>query len=139
LISLSAVWNKSNIKLQLTRNNSLAMCQEKPHLLTILNSLSFTLNENSVVWVWISTGIYTIRSLYNFLFWASLFNCLSLFGLLRFLFKHKLFLWIIFNNKILTRDNLCKKGWIRDSSCVFYMGQEMMDHLFFHYPIISDF
>jgi hypothetical protein len=57
----------NNIKLNLTLGVSLAMRQEKTQFLAILNSLTFTLNKNFVVWLWKPTSVYTNKSLYIFL------------------------------------------------------------------------
>jgi hypothetical protein len=67
LVSLNDVWNMNNIKLNLTLGVSLAMRQEKTQFLAILNSLTFTLNKNFVVWLWKPTSVYTNKSLYIFL------------------------------------------------------------------------
>jgi zinc-binding in reverse transcriptase len=46
--------------------------------------------------------------------------------------KIKNFLWLISKNKILTKDNLRKRGWIGDSKCVFCQEDETINHLFLH-------
>jgi zinc-binding in reverse transcriptase len=43
------------------------------------------------------------------------------------------------HNKILTKDNLKKRGWSGDHSCVFCSNPESVDHLFFHCPFVIDF
>jgi zinc-binding in reverse transcriptase len=42
------------------------------------------------------------------------------------------------HNKMLTKDNLCKRRWIGDSSCVFCSARETVD-LFFNCPFMFDF
>jgi zinc-binding in reverse transcriptase len=53
--------------------------------------------------------------------------------------KNKFFLWMTLHNKILTKDNLRKRGWSGDQNCVFCTSPESVDHLFFHYPFVVDF
>ena len=41
------------------------------------------------------------------------------------------FLWLMFNNKSLTRDNLAKRRHVEDMTCVFCSELETIQHLFF--------
>jgi cyanate permease len=41
------------------------------------------------------------------------------------------FLWLLANNKTLTRDNLAKRREVNDPSCLFCNEQESVVHLFF--------
>jgi hypothetical protein len=42
-----------------------------------------------------------------------------------------IFLWLLVNNKTLTRDNLVKRRNLDDKTCVFYNEPESVTHLFF--------
>jgi hypothetical protein len=42
-----------------------------------------------------------------------------------------IFLWLLANNKLLTRDNLLKRKKLDDVSCLFCSELESMCHLFF--------
>jgi hypothetical protein len=42
------------------------------------------------------------------------------------------FLWLLFKNKLLTRDNLEKRQKLEDLTCVFYTEKESIHHLFFY-------
>ena len=55
------------------------------------------------------------------------------------------FLWLLANNKILTRDNLAKRRTVDDLTCLFCSEDETCHHLFFDcfvaklvWPVISD-
>jgi hypothetical protein len=41
-------------------------------------------------------------------------------------------LWLLANNKTLTRDNLAKRKEIYDLSCLLYNEKEFVTHLFFN-------
>jgi hypothetical protein len=41
-----------------------------------------------------------------------------------------IFLWLLANNKTLTRDNLAKRREVEDGSCLFCIEQESTKHLF---------
>jgi zinc-binding in reverse transcriptase len=138
--SLSEVWNGGQIKLNLSRGVSIAMRHEKSQLLSILQNLRFTQSDDLAVWVWEPTGLYTIKSLYTFLCFGGVKTYLSKsVWSLKIPLKHKLFLWMLLNNKILTKDNLCKRNWTGDITCVFCSAPESVDHLFFKCPFISTF
>jgi hypothetical protein len=42
-----------------------------------------------------------------------------------------IFLWLLANNKTLTRDNLAKRKHVDDTSCLFCNEKESVSHLFF--------
>lgn len=45
--------------------------------------------------------------------------------------KVKIFVWIVLHRKVLTVDNLRKRGWSGEESCVFCLDvSETVDHLF---------
>ncbi len=46
--------------------------------------------------------------------------------------KIKIFLWLVLKNRILTKDNLFKRGWRKcDKLCQFCDKEESIQHLFF--------
>jgi hypothetical protein len=46
-------------------------------------------------------------------------------------YKIKIFLWLIENNVVLTRDNMLKRKRVGDPTCQFCKENETNDHLFF--------
>lgn len=52
--------------------------------------------------------------------------------------KIKFFLWLLNRKSILTRDNLLKRGWKGDKTCVFCGKDESIDHLFFSCSVAID-
>lgn len=45
--------------------------------------------------------------------------------------KIKVFLWLMTRKSILTKDNLVRRGWMGNKSCVFCGQDKTIDHLFF--------
>lgn len=43
----------------------------------------------------------------------------------------KIFLWMVINNAILTKDNMIKRKWPGDPTCFFCKSTESVDHLLF--------
>ena len=54
----------------------------------------------------------------------------SLFGLLKYHLRLRFFLLLTKQNKILTRDNLSKRGWILPHNCVLCLHDESVNYLF---------
>jgi len=46
--------------------------------------------------------------------------------------KIKIFMWLLMNDAILTKDNLLKRKWQGDPTCYFCDEPESISHLFFH-------
>jgi hypothetical protein len=49
--------------------------------------------------------------------------------------KIKMFLWLILNNAILTKDNMIKRNWVGDPPCYFCDKEETITHLLFQCSI----
>lgn len=47
------------------------------------------------------------------------------------------FLWLLFNNRSLTRDNLAKRKKIEDKTCLFCCEEEFVQHLFFDCVVVK--
>jgi hypothetical protein len=45
--------------------------------------------------------------------------------------KMKIFLWLMLNNAVLTKDNMVKRKWLGDPTCYFCDHNETLSHLFF--------
>jgi len=45
--------------------------------------------------------------------------------------KIKIFLWLMYNNAVLTKDNMIKRKWTGDLTCYFCDKVENLSHLFF--------
>lgn len=51
--------------------------------------------------------------------------------------KIKIFLWLMANNAVLTRDNMKKRKWNGDSLCIFCNEEETISHLFFKSAVVK--
>jgi hypothetical protein len=48
------------------------------------------------------------------------------------------FLWLLANNKLLSRDNLAKRQHVPDPSCMFCYEEESVTHLFFECVVAKE-
>jgi hypothetical protein len=46
-------------------------------------------------------------------------------------YKIKIFLWMVENKAILTKDNMVRRNWVGDNTCQFCDKEETISHLFF--------
>jgi hypothetical protein len=103
-------------------------------LVQIASSISFTGEEDAIVWQFNSSGRYSIQSLY------AIVNNKG--RGLRLVFtpvmwkihmpsRIHIFLRLLPNNKTLTRGNLAKRRTVDDMTCLFCMEPETIRHLFF--------
>jgi len=92
-------------------------------------------NTNDVVsWKRNTKGIFSTRSAYDFL--TSNDSGLSFSHIWKAKIPHriKIFMWLLENNAVLTKDNLIKRNWSRSPTCYFCPSPENIDHLFFQCP-----
>jgi zinc-binding in reverse transcriptase len=53
--------------------------------------------------------------------------------------KIKIFVWLVLQRKVLTKDILLRRGWSSSSSCVFFSYLEIFDHIFIHCSFSCNF
>jgi len=52
--------------------------------------------------------------------------------------KIKIFMWLLMNDAILTKDNLLKRKWQGDPTCYFCDEPESISHLFFSIAMLQN-
>ena len=62
-------------------------------------------------------------------------DTLITFGKPKIPYKIKIFMWLVENNAILTKNNLIWRHWVGDPICQFCTAHETIDHLFFQCPV----
>jgi hypothetical protein len=97
----------------------------------ILMSCALGSQKDEPVWVWGKNKSYSVKSMYSHL-------CSGIGGgANRRIWKSKLppkikvFMWLINQNAILTKDNLMRRNWQGGLSCSFCNLNESINHMFF--------
>ncbi|TVU47444.1 hypothetical protein EJB05_07047, partial [Eragrostis curvula] len=127
---------------------TVAECAENGWTLSFLNlpnilhaqwyQLASKLNEHLLStevdrakWLWTPSGKFTVRSMYDHLTRND--NGLSHKHIWKAKIpqKIKIFMWLIENDAILTKDNMVKRKWQGDPTCYFCSQEETLDHLLF--------
>jgi hypothetical protein len=99
--------------------------------------LNFSLSNepDKISWIFEKSGRFSVKSVYNGLTKndSGLYHKKIWKG--KIPPKIKFFMWLLTNDAILTRDNLVKRKWVGDPSCLFCDSAESVDHLFFQCPV----
>jgi hypothetical protein len=97
----------------------------------IAQSISFDGTKDSLIWIWKASGSYSVKSMYDVIKFGGItpvnIHCV---WKLKVPQKIDFFLWLLFHNKLLTRDNLVKRQNVDDLTCVFCNKVESCQHLF---------
>ena len=141
LLTVSNAFHNNSLSIQFTRQLTGVLLIEWNHL-SAFYSLSIPCSVNSgsdtIHWRWTATGLFTVHSLYIWLDYGGIRDKdYRTLWKTKIPLKIKIFTWLVKEGKILTKDNLAKKGWIGDHKCHFCNENETIDHLFVTCPLIS--
>jgi hypothetical protein len=90
---------------------------------------------DKVRWLLTRSGDFSVKSLYLYLSARRInFPCKVLWKL-RIQLRIKVFCWLVIKNRVLTRDNLKKRGRKGKGLCEFCDNLESQNHLFFGCPL----
>jgi zinc-binding in reverse transcriptase len=90
------------------------------------------------VWRWSSNGIFSVHSLYTWLYFGGVPNHdFDALWSTNMSLKINFFVWLVRNKKVLTKMNLAKQCWNGCTQCVFCDMDESVDHLFVSCPFIN--
>jgi len=100
-----------------------------------MSVFQFTDIPDSVIWKLEKKGTFSVKTVYNGLSRSETGIYHKRIWKGRIPAKIKIFLWLISNDAILTKENLKKRKWQGDPQCVFCDNLETTDHLFFPCPV----
>jgi len=92
---------------------------------------SFEYANDIPVWKWNKSNLFSTKSVYEFLTKEDSRKHFKHIWKAKILYKIKIFMWLVENNAILTKDNLICRHWVGDPACYFCLGDETSDHIFF--------
>jgi hypothetical protein len=130
--TIAKLWDGRQLKVTLRRCFSNKLLLEWYEIMKIAQTLNLSGEEDSVVWQYEASGVYSVSSLYAIInFTGVLPVYVQAVWKLKLPPKIHLFLWLVSHNKVLTRDNLVKRQNIDDLTCVFCSEPESNLYLFF--------
>lgn len=134
--SVAQVWGGTSLKLTFTRCVDEVLIAEWFDLLNFVKLVALTSHSDTPIWLLEPTGSYFVRSLYKMINFGGISSELR-----DSIWKIKVppnihvFLWLVINNKTLTRDNLAKRRHVDDLTWVFFTELESIQHLFFDWIV----
>ena len=131
-MSIGDVWDGSDLKISFRRGVNNTVMQEWMSLVAIVESITYTNDCDSIVWTFSSSGKFSVQSMYNIVSFRGIQPVYTpVVWNLHVPPRIHIFLWLLTNNKTLTRNNLAKRQKVEDLSCLFCSEPETVQHLFF--------
>jgi zinc-binding in reverse transcriptase len=122
--------------LSFNRNLTVTLNTQLLELYNKLAQVQLGTEEDSITWRWSNSGVFTTNSYYYWLEFGGIKSPQFQITWSAYIsLKIKIFLWLVQKNKILTKENLRKRGWQGDTKCIFYNELETTEHLFVHCSI----
>jgi hypothetical protein len=101
----------------------------------LLSAFAITENEDKPKWSWNKNGCFSVKSMYTHMFNNEADSPNKKIWRAKIPLKIKIFMWLIHQNAILTKENLLKRKWQGDPKCRFCSDPESINHLFFECPM----
>jgi hypothetical protein len=146
LKTIAKVWDGVELKFSLRRSVSPVLFNMWIELVELIKTVGFSDEEDSPIWLFHSSGTYSVSSFYGIVNNGGviLIHTPEVWKL-HVPPRIHIFLWLLSNDRLLTRDNLSKRRTVDDDSCLFCNEHESAKHLFFEcvvatslWDVISD-
>jgi hypothetical protein len=127
--SVYDAWDGAQLKFSFRRIVDSRLKQQWYELLQIASDIHFTDESDAIIWHFNSSDRYSVQSLYVVVNDRGISQAYT-----RVMWKIEvpprlhIFLWLLANDKILTRNNLAKRRHVEDGSCLFCADLESASH-----------
>jgi len=130
--TIDEVWDGSSLKCSFRRNMDDGLEQQWMEVCQLASTISFTSEEDSLIWQFSSKGSYSTQTLYKVINFRGIHPAtVPALWSLKVPPRVHFFLWLVSKNEVLTRDNLGKRRKVEDATCMFCCEIESVQHLFF--------
>ena len=101
-------------------------------LVSIAESISFSDDCDSIIWAFDGSSKFSVQAIYKTISFRGIQPVYTpIIWDICVPPRVHIFLWLLSNNKTLTRTNLAKRRHVDDTTCLFCSEQETVHHLFF--------
>jgi hypothetical protein len=108
--SIQELWDGTNLKCTFRRKVDHRLLQRWYDLKSIAESLCLSNEEESIIWKFESKGVYSVSSLYAIVNFRGVMPAhIPAVWRVKVQPRVHVFLWLLANNRLLTRDNLVKR------------------------------
>jgi hypothetical protein len=131
-VSIAEIWNGVELQISFRRGVTQRGMEDWLTLVAIAESVNFTEDCDSIFWAFDSSSRFSVQSMYRTISYRGIRPVFT--PILRDLNappRIHIFLWLLSDNKTLTRTNLAKRKYLDDQSCLFCSENETVHHLFF--------
>jgi hypothetical protein len=120
------------LKFTVRRTVDLALFDRWLELVALIQTIQLSNREDKHVWLFHLSGVYSVKSVYGVVNNGGVIPVHTpAVWKLHVPPRIHIFLWLLCNNKLLTRDNLDKRRPVVDKTCLFCSEPESAQHLFF--------
>jgi exonuclease III len=107
------------------------------HLVSRLMQIRLSEEEDVFHWNLTASGIFTVRSMYNDMLDDFNGDVKKYIWKIKVPLKIRIFMWFLYKQVILTKDNLIKRNWQGSPKCCFCDQDETIQHLFLSCPFVK--
>jgi hypothetical protein len=135
-MTVRKAWDGVNLRFTFRRTISLEVMVQWLEVLQIAESLLFTDVDDAIIWQYNSAGKYYVQTLYAIVNERGIKQIFTpVMWRIPVPPRLHVFLWLLANGKVLTRDNLAKRHHVDDATCLFCVEPESVSHLFFKWCV----
>jgi hypothetical protein len=130
--TLREAWDGQNLKFTSRITVGSEVMEQWYELIQIVSGVRFSDEDDAVRWQFESSGKYSVQSLYAVINNRGVKQVFTpVMWKIPVPPRLHIFLWLLANNKALTRDNLAKRRQVDDKTCLFCNENESLSHVFF--------
>lgn len=127
------MWDGVNLKCTFRINVYSDHYQSWLDIAELVSSIQLSEEEDEMIWQFNCSSNYSSQSLYKIINFRGIKSIhVPAVWSLKIPPRVHFFLWLVMNNRALTRDNLAKRRKVDDESCLFCSEKETIQHVFFY-------
>jgi len=131
-VSLASVWDGRTLKISFRRRVEPRLIRLWEELVSLVELVNFETDCDSIIWTFQGNGQFAVHPMYKAVSFRGIQPVHTpVVWQLNVPPRIHIFLWLMANNKTLTRSNLVKRQNLDDLSCLFCAESETVHHLFF--------
>jgi hypothetical protein len=126
------LWDGSSLKCTFRRIVDETLMRDWDEVVQLASTIIFSDSQDEIIWTFKSNGKYSSQALYRIINFRGVkpVHTPAIWEI-KIPPRVHFFLWLLTQNKVLTRDNVSKRKHVEDSSCLFCCERETVHHLFF--------
>jgi hypothetical protein len=125
------IFSSRSLKVSFRRNLVTDNLHAWHNLVTILMDIHSTYQSDIFKWSLNWNGQFSVSSRYQAYLDRNIVPKNTYLWKIKLSLKIKVFLWLLYKEAILTKDNLAKRNWHGNERCCFCNNFEIVQHLFF--------